>query len=96
MRRGRAVLRAMAAKPALDEPRLDQLFTEAIVQQLMHRDRIDEATTRRLLRQAAVARAASSAPRAEGLLALAMRSPLLAGIRHAWDIAIWIVSRSRH
>jgi hypothetical protein len=33
-----------------DEPRLDQLFTEPIVQQLMHRDRIDEATTRRLLR----------------------------------------------
>jgi hypothetical protein len=44
MRRGRAVLRAMAAKPALDEPRLDQLFTEPIVQQFMHRDRIDEAT----------------------------------------------------
>ena len=48
IRRGRAVLRAMAAKPALDEPRLDQLFTEPIVQQFMHRDRIDEATTRRL------------------------------------------------
>jgi hypothetical protein len=38
----------MAAKPALDEPRLDQLCTEPIVQQLMHCDRIDEATTRRL------------------------------------------------
>ena len=42
MRRGPAVLRAMAAKPASDEPRLDQPLTEPIVQQLMHRDRIDE------------------------------------------------------
>ena len=32
------------------EPRLAQLFAEPIVQQLMRRDRIDEATTRRLLR----------------------------------------------
>jgi hypothetical protein len=36
-----------------DEPTLDQLFAEPIVQQLMIRDRIDEATTRNLLQQAA-------------------------------------------
>lgn len=88
MRRGRAALRAMAGRRALDQPRLDQLFAEPIVKQLMHRDRIDEATIRRLLRQAAVARAAPSVPRAERLLALVMRSPLLAGIRYAWDIAL--------
>jgi hypothetical protein len=46
------------------------------VKQLMHRDRIDEATIRHLLRQAAVPRAA---PRVEGLLALVMGSPLPAG-----------------
>jgi hypothetical protein len=85
----------MAAWRALDEPRLDQLFAEPIVQQLMHRDRIDEAATRRLLRQAAVARAAPSAPRAEGLLALSMWSPLLAGIRYAWDIAVRTIRRRR-
>jgi hypothetical protein len=72
----------------LDEPRLDQLFAEPIVQQLMRRDRIDEAATRRLLRQAAVARAAPSASQPKGLLALAMGASLLAGIRRAWDIAV--------
>ena len=85
----------MAAKRALDEPRLDQLFAEPIVQQLMHRDRIDEATIRRLLRQAAVARAAPSAPRAEGLLVLVMGSPILVGIGYAWDIAVRIIRRGR-
>ena len=95
MRRCRAALRAMAGKRAFDEPRLDQLFAEPIVKQLMHRDRIDEATIRRLLRQAAVARAAPSAPRAERLLALVMGSPLLAGIRNAWDIAVWTLRRRR-
>jgi hypothetical protein len=59
----------------LDEPRLDQLFAEPIVKQLMRSDRIDEATTRRLLRQAAIARAPPSALRAEGLQALSMWSP---------------------
>ena len=39
-----AALRAIAGKRALNETRLDQLFAEPIVQQLMHRDRIDEAT----------------------------------------------------
>jgi hypothetical protein len=85
----------MAGKCALDEPRLDQLFAEPIVQQLMHRDRIDEATIRRLLRQAAVARAAPSPPEAETLLALVMGSPLLAGIRYAWDIGVRTVRRRR-
>jgi hypothetical protein len=73
----------MAGKRALDEPRLDQLFAEPIVKQLMDRDRIDEATIGRLLRQTAVARAAPSAPQAERLLAPVMGSPLLAGIRYA-------------
>ena len=78
----------------IGEPRLDQLFAEPIVRQLMRRDRIDEATTRRLLRQAAVARAAPSPPR-EGLLALSMWSPFLAGIRNAWDIAVRTMRRLR-
>ena len=82
----------MVAKRALDEPRLNQLFAEPIVQQLMHRDRIDEATTRHLLRQAAVTRA-PSAPRAERLLALAMEPPLLARIRYTWDIAVRTIRR---
>ena len=95
MRRGREALRAMAGKRALDEPRLDQLFAEPIVKQLMDRDRIDEATIRRLLRQAAVDRGAPSAPRAERLLALVMGSPLLAGIRYGWDIAVRTMRRRR-
>jgi hypothetical protein len=90
MRRGRAVLRAMAAKPALDEPRLDQLFTEPIVQQLMHRDRIDEATTRRQLRQAAVAQLT---PRTGGVLAVAMGLLLLIGICNACNITIRTLRR---
>ena len=88
MRRGCAALRAIAGKRALEEPRLDQLFAEPIVKQLMDRDRIDEATIRHLLRQAAVARATPSVLQVERLLALVMGSPLLAGIRHAWDIAV--------
>src|SRR2546421_3076901 len=68
-----------------NEATLDQLFAEPIVKQLMRRDRIDEATIRHLLRQAAVVRAV---PRVEGLLALVMGLPLPAGIRYAWDIAV--------
>jgi hypothetical protein len=83
MRRGRAS--AMAGKRALDEPRLDQLFAEPIVQQLMHRDRIAEATTGHLLRQAGVAR---STPRTGGIRALAKGLLLLIGIRNAWNITI--------
>jgi DNA-binding MarR family transcriptional regulator len=41
-----------------DEPTLDQLLAEPIVQLLMHRDRTNEATVRHLLRQAAAARPA--------------------------------------
>jgi hypothetical protein len=92
MRRGRAALRAIAGKRTLQEPRLDQLFAEPIVKQLMRRDRIDEATIRHLLRQAAVARAV---PRVEGLLALVMGLPLPAGIRYAWDIAMLHLSPMR-
>ena len=84
----------MAGKGALYEPRLDHLFAEPIVQQLMHRDGIDEATIRRLLRQAAVTRAAS-APQPKGLLALVMGPPLLAGTRYAWDIAVRTTRRRR-
>jgi hypothetical protein len=79
----------------LEEPRLDQLFAEPIVKQLMRRDRIDEATIRHLLRQAAVPRAAPSALQAKGLLALSMGSPLLTGIRYAWDIAVRTIIRRR-
>ena len=60
MLRGCAALRAITGKRALEEPRLDQLFAEPIVKQLMDRYRIDEATIRRLLRQTAVARATPS------------------------------------
>jgi hypothetical protein len=85
----------MVAKRALDEPRLDQLFAEPIVQQLMHRDKIDEATTRRLLRLAVVARAAPAELWAGGLLPLAMGSPLLAVIRYGWNIAVRTIRRRR-
>ena len=94
MRRGRAALRAIAGKCALEEPRLDQLFAEPIVKQLMRRDRIDEATTRRV---AAGGRRSSTAVCAagRGLLALSMWPPLLAGIRDARDIAVRTIRRRR-
>jgi hypothetical protein len=44
-----------------DEPTLDQLLAEPIVQLLMHRDRTDEATVRHLLQQASAARPGSQA-----------------------------------
>jgi MarR family transcriptional regulator, transcriptional regulator for hemolysin len=44
-----------SARPPSGESSLDQLLAEPIVQQLMHRDRTDEAATRRLLRQIAAA-----------------------------------------
>ena len=50
------------ARPLSGEPMLDQLLAEPIVQQLMRRDRTDEAATRRLLQQIA---AASPAPTGE-------------------------------
>ena len=52
---------AASARPPVDEPTLDQLFAEPIVRQLMLRDRIDEASTRRLLQQAHATRPASRA-----------------------------------
>jgi hypothetical protein len=42
-----------------NEATLDQLLAEPIVQQLMRRDRIDEATIRHLLQETASARPAS-------------------------------------
>ena len=93
MRRGCAVVRVMAPRRTFDEPSLGQLFAEPIVQQLMRRDRIDEATIRRLLRQAAVARATPSARKAKGLLALVMGAPWLVGIRYGWDSAVRIIRR---
>jgi hypothetical protein len=56
-RSGRAISGALA------EPTLDQLFAEPMVQQLMHRDGIEEAPTRRLLQQVAAARMAMRPPR---------------------------------
>jgi MarR family transcriptional regulator for hemolysin len=44
-----------------DEPTLDQLLAEPIVQLLMHRDRTNEATIRHLLQQAPAARLGSRA-----------------------------------
>jgi len=49
------------APPPSNEPTLDQLLAEPIVQQLMRRDQIDEATIRDLLRQTAAARRAARA-----------------------------------
>jgi MarR family transcriptional regulator for hemolysin len=49
---------AASIRPTLDEPTLDQLLAEPIVQQLMRRDRTDEAAVRRLLQEIVVARLA--------------------------------------
>ena len=53
-----ATLGAAPARSPSDEPTLDQLLAEPIVQQLMRRDHTDEATTRRLLQQIAATRSA--------------------------------------
>jgi hypothetical protein len=53
---------SLGAAPACSrsgEPTLDQLLAEPIVQQLMRRDRIDEATIRHLVQETASARRAS-------------------------------------
>jgi MarR family transcriptional regulator, transcriptional regulator for hemolysin len=50
---GGAALRAASARPPSDEPTLDQLLAEPIVQQLMRSDRTDEAAIRHLMRTAA-------------------------------------------
>jgi hypothetical protein len=44
-----ADLGAAPAHPRSDEPTLEQLLAEPIVQQLMRRDKIDEETIRHLL-----------------------------------------------
>ena len=46
-------------RPPSGEPGLDELLADPIVQQLMRRDRTDEAATRRLLRQIAAAPSAT-------------------------------------
>jgi MarR family transcriptional regulator, transcriptional regulator for hemolysin len=50
---GGAPRRAASARPPSDEPTLDQLLAEPIVQQLMRRDRTDEAAIRHLMQTAA-------------------------------------------
>jgi hypothetical protein len=50
---------AAPARPPCNEPTLDQLLAEPIVQQLMRRDGIDEAAIRYLLQETASARPAS-------------------------------------
>jgi hypothetical protein len=47
-----------SSRRPFDEPTVDQLLTEPIVQQLMRRDRTDEASIRQLVDQAAAARLA--------------------------------------
>jgi hypothetical protein len=49
---------AASSRRPFDEPTVDQLLAEPIVQQLMRRDRTDEASIRQLLDQAAAARLA--------------------------------------
>jgi hypothetical protein len=56
-----SVAQAGSALRRSDEPTLDQLLSEPIVQLLMHRDRTDEATVRHLLQQASAARPGSQA-----------------------------------
>ena len=58
---GGAALRASSAQPPSDEPTLDQLLAEPIVQQLMRSDRTDEAAIRHLVRETAAARRALQA-----------------------------------
>ena len=49
---------AAPSRRPFDEPTLDQVLAEPIVQQLMRRDRTDGASIRQLLDQAAAARQA--------------------------------------
>jgi DNA-binding MarR family transcriptional regulator len=58
---GSAAQDAASAHRRSDEPTLDQLLAEPIVQLLMHRDRTNEATIRHLLQQTSAARPASQA-----------------------------------
>jgi MarR family transcriptional regulator for hemolysin len=52
-------LDTVPGRPRSNEPTLDQLLAEPIVQQLMRRDRVDDATIRHLLQETAAARPAS-------------------------------------
>jgi MarR family transcriptional regulator for hemolysin len=56
-----ATLGSASARPPFDEPTLDQLLAEPIVQNLMRRDQTNEATIRHLLQETATARPASRA-----------------------------------
>jgi hypothetical protein len=56
-----APLGVASTRSCSDEPTLDQLLAEPIVQQLMRRDRIDAATIRQLLQKTASARLSSGA-----------------------------------
>ena len=56
---GGAALRTVQARYPSDEPTLDQLLAEPIVQQLMQRDQTDEATIRHLLQLATASLPAS-------------------------------------
>lgn len=94
IQRARSASAAALAPCALNEPTLDQLFAEPIVQQLMHCDRIDEAATRRLLQTTAAVRASpklncvQSAPWAGGIFALAIGLLLVVGIRNARNVTL--------
>src|SRR5580692_204950 len=57
-RDGSVALGAAVALRRSDEPTLDQLLVEPIVQQLMRRDQVDEATIRHLLQETRAARPA--------------------------------------
>src|ERR1700687_3982693 len=50
---GSATLCTWATRPRFDELTLDQLLAAPIVRQLMRRDRVDEATIRRLVQETA-------------------------------------------
>ena len=52
---------AMPARPRFDELTLDQLLAEPMVQLLMQRDRIDEATIRRLMLETAARKRSAAA-----------------------------------
>ena len=52
--------RAAPDRHPCNEPTLDQLLAEPIVQQLMRRDRIDEAAIRHLLQETAAAQLANA------------------------------------
>jgi MarR family transcriptional regulator, transcriptional regulator for hemolysin len=63
---GGAALRAASTQPPSDEPTLDQLLAEPIVQQLMRSDRTNEAAIRHLVQETAAARRALQAPGGSG------------------------------